>query len=194
MFKKFLPLNIFLLGLVIFLTARFVQTMRTSSSVDTMGPVIKGQYQHESLLPRKKIRPINYYSVIPRNDLFSPERQPPGDDDEGEDSDSLATPPNEDYILHGTILIGEEKVAFVEDKKTRAVERYYLGDKIGDFTVTEMARDEIILSKKTRRESIRLFEADRKKTTSRKPSPRTRRKKPLPGRNRESRSSASREK
>jgi NOL1/NOP2/fmu family ribosome biogenesis protein len=170
MFKKFLPLNLVLAALLIFVIMQFVKTVQTSQPNDITPPDSKKIFPHENYLSAANLRPFNHYSVIYRNDLFSPERKPQDESDSGEEegfhTDAVA---NEDYKLHGTIIIGKEKVAFVEEIKTRSVERYYLGDDIGDYTIENIENDKVILTARgDSRETIKLFQETERKSAPRK--------------------------
>jgi hypothetical protein len=111
--------------------------------------------------------------MIAHNDLFSPSRKQ-GDEEEVRENKSSTAPANEDYRLHGTILLGEEKVSFIEERKTRVVERYYLEDKMGAYTIKEIETDHVVLAdEKDSHEILKLFQERKEKPSQKKQHPRS---------------------
>ena len=167
--KRFFFLNSFLLTMLALLMSQFIKTANTTvPPMDMYAPGEKVAYAHNNLLPRKKIKPRDHYSIIPELNLFSPYRAPHDENVDDEDT-SDHSPVNEDYLLHGTIIIGEEKVAFIEERKTREVERYYLGDRIGEYVISDIRWDRALLTGNPNEtpEVIKMFQ-ERKHRDSRK--------------------------
>ncbi len=91
------------------------------------------------------------YDVIPQKNLFRPNRAPYYTPTPL----NIPTPtPTErpvsvkNYVLSGIVIAGSFKKAFIEDKANKgATESYGVEDKLGDFTVSDILIDRVILKR-----------------------------------------------
>lgn len=103
------------------------------------------------------------YAVVGEMNLFHPERITP--------IDKKAELPKPELILYGTIVDDKQMVAFIEDKKVpvtspgRGKRQTVVkkGSVINGFTVTEIARDRIILVRGEERMSVGLMDGEKRK-------------------------------
>lgn len=103
------------------------------------------------------------YAVVGEMNLFHPERITP--------IDKKAELPKPELILYGTIVDDKQQVAFIEDKKAPVTspgrgKRQTIvkkGSVINGFTVTEIARDRIVLVRGEERMSVGLMDGEKRK-------------------------------
>jgi hypothetical protein len=103
------------------------------------------------------------YAVVGEMNLFHPERITP--------IDKKAELPKPELILYGTIVDDKQQVAFIEDKKApvtspgRGKRQTVVkkGSVINGFTVTEIARDRIILVRGEEHMSVGLMDGEKRK-------------------------------
>ena len=80
------------------------------------------------------------YNVIVQNDLFRPSRSAPQVEEIPQQF--LANPPK----LYGTIIMGNDKSAILEDPKTKTTKLYRLNDLFGGFTISDIQDNKVVLS------------------------------------------------
>ena len=80
------------------------------------------------------------YNVIVQNDLFRPSRSAPQVDEIP--LQILANPPK----LYGTIIMGNDKSAILEDQNTKTTRLYRLNDLFGGFTISDIQDNKVVLS------------------------------------------------
>src|SRR5208337_1484418 len=91
--------------------------------------------------------PIDFMLIADQN-LFNPERKIPV-----EKPQTPPPPPKPELVLYGTLIAGDTCVAYVEDVKSpmtspgrgKRMKVLRMGDKVGDFTLTEIDANMIIL-------------------------------------------------
>ena len=79
------------------------------------------------------------YNVIVQNDLFRPSRSAP--QIEEIPLYFLDNPPK----LYGTIIMGNDKSAILEDPKTKTTKLYRLNDLFGGFTISDIQDNKVVL-------------------------------------------------
>ena len=102
--------------------------------------------QDEKKQHQNDIAYSDYFPIIDKN-MFHPERVPPA---EKKEEKRIIRP---EIILHGTLIIGERKIAYIEDKKNpystpgRGKRQVALapGSSIGSYTLKEINPESIIL-------------------------------------------------
>lgn len=80
------------------------------------------------------------YNVIVQKDLFRPSRSAP--QVEEIPLQFFANPPK----LYGTIIMGNDKSAILEDPKTKTTKLYRLNDLLGGFTISDIQDNKVVLS------------------------------------------------
>lgn len=80
------------------------------------------------------------YNVIVQKDLFRPSRSAPQVEEIPQQF--LANPPK----LYGTIIMGNNKSAILEDPKTKTTRLYRLNDLLGGFTISDIQDNKVVLS------------------------------------------------
>lgn len=103
------------------------------------------------------------YAVVGEMNLFHPERITP--------IDKKAELPRPELILYGTIVDDKQQMAFIEDRKAPVTspgrgKRQTMvkkGSVINGFTVTEIARDRIVLVRGEERMSVGLMDGEKRK-------------------------------
>ena len=104
---------------------------------------------------------LNYYSIILDRNIFNSAHNPL-EAFEGAD-EAVSSPSN--LRLLGTIAWNEARsIAVIEDKSSRKVDAYRIGDRIGDYEITRIDRGRVYLSRNGTEEVLEL--PDLAKTSS----------------------------
>ena len=92
------------------------------------------------------------YNVIVQKDLFRPLRSAP--QVEEIPLQFFANPPK----LYGTIIMGNDKSAILEDQNTKTTRLYRLNDLFGGFTISDIQDNKVVLSRGDKSIEVKLRE------------------------------------
>ena len=92
------------------------------------------------------------YNVIVQNDLFRPSRSAPQVEEIS--LQFFANPPK----LYGTIIMGNDKSAILEDQNTKTTRLYRLNDLFGGFTISDIQDNKVVLSRGDKSIEVKLRE------------------------------------
>ena len=92
------------------------------------------------------------YNVIVQNDLFRPSRSAPQVEEIS--LQFFANPPK----LYGTIIMGNDKSAILEDPNTKTTRLYSLNDLFGGFTISDIQDNKVVLSRGDKSIEVKLRE------------------------------------
>ena len=102
------------------------------------------------------------YEIVVQRNMFSPRRQPPkperstSDDTEktaesnasADDARESAPPlPGANYVLVGTSLVGEHRIAFCEDRRDGRLIRLTPGETVEDFSLKQVTQDAVVFER-----------------------------------------------
>ncbi|QNN25214.1 hypothetical protein HED60_24015 [Planctomycetales bacterium ZRK34] len=105
------------------------------------------------------------YEIVVQRNMFSPRRQPPkperstSDDTEktaesnasADDARESAPPlPGENYVLVGTSLVGEHRIAFCEDRRDGRLIRLTPGEAVEDFSLKQVTQDAVVFEREAK--------------------------------------------
>jgi type II secretory pathway component PulC len=152
MLRNYFFINLMLLVIIGFLGVKFYEVyMRTTDIPE--GPAAK-QVQKENTQVKSEDRAVDpsIFQVISNMDLFRPARSPY----RGEPSQQALpkTPPR----LFGTVILDNEKTAILEDPDTKATRSYHVNESIGNYVISEILEDRVILMSNGERSEVRLRE------------------------------------
>lgn len=147
MFKSYLLLNLLLALFITLLGVRLHAVLTTNfeipmqaraATVANMDKKAEEQSKEQSAYRTK-----SSYDLIASNNLFHPSRS------SVEDSPQIATPVSESEIpqLFGTIIMGDRKLAILEDKAAKKSSLYEVNDSVSGFLVAQIGLDRVILQR-----------------------------------------------
>jgi type II secretory pathway component PulC len=121
---------------------------------------------------RKKMPPAGVYDIIVKKDLFDPERQHVVEEVSEKETDVKDVPTmSTNVFLYGVVLTQSSRQALMTDpdKKTRRKKVLWVreGDNLGDFRVSRIEREKVVLEKDGKTYDISLY--DKKKPKSQLP-------------------------
>jgi hypothetical protein len=139
---------------------------------------------------REKVVSEASFKIIRDQDLFRPSRSAPSKT--REKIEKVAAPKNTPRLF-GTIILGDNKTAILEDSETKTTKTYRVNESVSGFVVSEILEDKVILLSGSEKVEVRLrddkgIKSKRKpkyKSRSRRPTQKSRavsRKKPKPRR------------
>ena len=163
-------INIILTGVLIFLV-NYMLLPFLNKSIQFSLPVIAKHEESEALYDKKPDQektpsPLDYM-VIAEQNLFHPERKIPV-----EVKDKEAQPlPKPDFVLYGTLISGDTKIAYMEDKKSphstpgREKRQTPLkqGEAMSGFTLKELSEDRVIMARGEERLTVYLVDPQKPK-------------------------------
>jgi len=142
MFRNFLVINVLLFIIACFLGAELYGTLNRKMEVPTEPPPTAKKAAAQ--VDEKKsqfIRPKSF-DIIASANLFNPSRTSRKE----EEKIAVTPPPKNQPKLFGTIIIGNKKMAILEDPGTRERKTFGLNESVGGYVISEIAENKVVLS------------------------------------------------
>ncbi|MCK4391148.1 MAG: hypothetical protein KAV83_13030 [Desulfobacterales bacterium] len=169
MFSRILVINIFLAGLAVFLGLKtygvwFPETEKSKGDRDVQG---QSAWPAKTVIPRR-MPPESAFRVVVDNNLFSPQREwLESEEPEPEPEITRLDIPGKKVVLHGVVILDGYERALVKNPRPKAGERpskwVKVGDTIGDFKVTRIKKDRIVLAEGAKRFEVLLYDKEQPK-------------------------------
>ncbi len=147
MLRNYFLINLILLIIVGMLGLRLYKTWVKPLDITAQKTLQQTQQKDKKISEDKKTeekKELSFnetvYNVIVQNDLFRPSRSAPQVDEIP--LQILANPPK----LYGTIIMGNDKSAILEDQNTKTTRLYSLNDLFGGFTISDIQENKVVLS------------------------------------------------
>lgn len=136
---RFFLINLALSGLAVFLSFRLygILTMPMEEVHPPQKKTLLGKEKTEA--PQIK-KDTGVYQVIVQKDLFRPSRT-----ESKPDTAKSGLPPTLPPKLFGVMIMDNDKIAILEDPASKRKKTYRVKDSIGDFVVSDIEKDKIIL-------------------------------------------------
>jgi hypothetical protein len=199
-FSKIWLINISLAVLVIFFGIKSLEVW--SKGDETIAEIQTGK-NSTNPLPRKMITkrtmpPESAYGIVVDKNLFFPDRAEfIPDESEPETKAPQAKVSGKKILLYGVVLMDDYKKALISNPVPEEGERrakwVKTGDQIGDFSVTGIKKDSIILAEGAKKYEIFLYDKDKPKrrttaagksrptVVTTKPAAKSKKRPPMPG-------------
>jgi type II secretory pathway component PulC len=142
MFRNFLVINAVLFIVACFLGAELYGTLNRRMEVPTEPPVNAEKKAAQDDKKRTQFVRPKSFEVIASANLFNPSRSSTKE----EEKVVATTSPKDQPKLFGTIIIGDKKMAILEDPGTRERKTFGLKESVGGFTISEIAENKVVLS------------------------------------------------
>ena len=150
-----------------------IKSLEVWSGGDETIPEIQTGKNSKNPLPGKMITkrtmpPESAYGIVVDKNLFFPDRAEfIPDESEPETKAPQAKVSGKKILLYGVVLMDDYKKALISNPRPEAGERrakwVKTGDRIGDFSVTRIKKDSIILAEGTKKYEIFLYDKDKPK-------------------------------
>jgi hypothetical protein len=152
MIRNYFLINLILLIIIGFLGSKFYRVYSQTFNVPS-GTAVK-QVQKETAPPASEDTALDasHFQIISNMDLFRPARSPYKEDVKQQEVPKI--PPR----LFGTVILGNEKTAILEDPNTKTTRTYRINDSIGGYVISDILEDKIVLSWNGERSEVRLRE------------------------------------
>ena len=169
-FSKIWLINISLAVFVIFFGIKGLEVWRGG---DGTIPETRTGKNSRKPLPAKRIvgrvmPPESVYGIVADKNLFFPDRAEFIPDESGPETKApQAKVSGKKILLYGVVLMDDYRKALIGNPRPEAGERrskwVKAGDRMGDFSVTEIKKDSIILTEGARKYEIFLYDKDKPK-------------------------------
>ncbi|KPK02112.1 MAG: hypothetical protein AMK71_03380 [Nitrospira bacterium SG8_35_4] len=154
MFRNFLAINAVLFIIASFLGAELYGTLNRRMEVPTEPPVTTEKTETRGDEKRAPFVSPKSFDIIASANLFNPDRT-----SKKEEEKVVATPqPKNQPKLFGTILIGDRKLAILEDPGTRERKTFGLNESVGGYRISEISENKVVLSWSGEEVTIQLRE------------------------------------
>jgi len=152
MLRNYFLINLILIVIIGFLGIKFYEVYTRSTDIPEGPPAKQAQKENAQVKSEDRSVDPTIFQVISNMDLFRPARSPY----RGEPSQQALpkTPPR----LFGTVILDNEKTAILEDPDTKATRSYHVNEAIGNYVVSEILEDRVILQLNGERSEVRLRE------------------------------------
>jgi hypothetical protein len=161
-------MNAFLLAITLFFGFRIYDTW----SHGVVGPVKAQEFESTGkrddspvrTVARKNIPPENLYDVLVKKNLFVQERETAEEEVSAGATETEPVPTlSKEMRLYGVILMDGHKTALVSNPERRAKKDLWVrvGDPLGDFTVSQIEREKIVLEKGKKIYELPLFDKNK---------------------------------
>ena len=152
-------LNLILISVILFFASYIIFPMLTLK-VAYRTPALKqsGEEKKEETPAQTQIPTAFEYTLIAEQNIFHPERKIP----EKKDKEK----PKPEFVLYGTLITDDIKVAYMEDKKApystpgrgKRQSALHLGNTLSGFTLKEVREDMVVMVKGDERIEVKLFD------------------------------------
>ena len=142
MSRPVLALNLSMAGLSVFFSicighALFTPDLQTSSRIAR--PVVVTAPRNHDVAPNS--RPRGVYDVIATRTLFHPNRSEPT----RSEAITPIQPPPPTLALHGVVVSGDTRLAYLQDLVTKQIFGYKTGDKLAGGLVERIELDRVVI-------------------------------------------------
>jgi hypothetical protein len=153
-FRNYFLINLILVIIIGLLGFKFYKVL--ARPLDIPASVAQQQIQPDKkdvAGEKKADLDTSVYQVIVLKDLFRPSRSAPKAEGTSAESFLRETPK-----LFGTIIMGDEKSAILEDPFTKITRLYRINDSFAGFIISDIQKDKIVLSKEDKSIEVKLRE------------------------------------
>jgi hypothetical protein len=149
---KYLLINLFLSALIIVFLVFKLHGIWTIPTEEVQ-PSKKASIEKEKIETPQVKKEIVTYQIIAQKDLFRPSRTELKS--EAIKSPLPLTPPPK---LFGVVIMDNDRIAILEDPSSNRRKTYRTGEGVGDFTISEIEKEKVILLRGEEKVAVNLRE------------------------------------
>ncbi|MBI5050577.1 MAG: hypothetical protein HZC11_06865 [Nitrospirae bacterium] len=143
MFRNYFLLNLILLIIIGLLGFKSYDVWTMHLPLLPAGTQQKPVSEKTPEPPKEEVMPgEGVFQAIVLKDIFRPSRTEPKPEEIAKPGITLPPPK-----LFGTIIIGDEKTAILEDPATKISKIYRINESVGGFVITNIQKDKVILTR-----------------------------------------------
>jgi hypothetical protein len=150
MVRNYFLINLILLVIIGFLGSKFHKVYSHNFEVPSETAVKQIQKETARVRSEGTVSDAARFQIISNMDLFRPSRTPYKEEVKQQETPKI--PPR----LFGTIIIGSEKTAILEDPNTKLTRMYRLNESIGGYLVSDILEDKVVLLWNGEKSEVRL--------------------------------------
>jgi hypothetical protein len=181
MLRNHFIINLLLLILIVFLGVKTYEVITYSVEMPSVPEAVDVPLKSTSIAPNIRLQNESAFNDISDKNIFNPSRSPVKTVTGGP---VTQTSSKEVPKLFGTIIVGNRKSAVLQDTVTKITRTYKVNDEVGDFVVTDIMQDVVVLSRGGEVIEIKLREdkgsAPVTRSRNRQSVPKLRQKPPVP--------------
>lgn len=153
MLRSYFLINLILLAIIGILGFNFYKVLMRPLDIPSKVTQQKSQTVKKDTIDKKELSlDEGAYNIVVQKDLFRPTRSaPPIKETIGQ---IFKEPPK----LYGTVIMGNEKSAILEDPSTKTTRLYHINDSIVGFIISDIQKDRVILLRDTEKIEVQLRE------------------------------------
>jgi type II secretory pathway component PulC len=152
MIRNYFFINLILLIIISFLGSKFYRVYSQTFNVPSGTAVKQVQKETAPLTSEDTALDASHFQIISNMDLFRPARSPYKEDVKQQEVPKI--PPR----LFGTVILGNEKTAILEDPNTKTTRTYRINDSVGGYVISDILEDKVVLSSNGEKSEVRLRE------------------------------------
>jgi hypothetical protein len=173
MLRNYFFINLFLIIIIGFLGFKLFNAFASYVDIPVEAKIVEGKKEDIKVKHKEKIASEASFKLITDQDLFRPSRSAPSI--KKEKIEKVAAPKNTPRLF-GTVILGDNKTAILEDPETKTTKTYRVNESVSGFVVSEILEDKVVLLSGSEKVEVRLRD-DKGIKSKRKPKykPRSRR-------------------
>lgn len=154
MIRNYFLINLLLVIVIYFLGSEFYKVYVHRAEIPTEAAPIGAVNDAGSVQGQDRPIDPSLFQIISNMDIFRPSRSPYKE----EPSKFIQKIPPR---LFGTIILGNEKSAILEDPTLKTTRLYKVNEEIGGYTIADILEDKVVLAADSEKTEIRLREEKR---------------------------------
>jgi len=152
MIRNYFLINILLLLIIGFLGTKFYNVYSNTYEIPSEARIKQIQKKTHQVGSNETAPDAARFQIISNMDLFRPSRTP-----YKEDVKQQAFPTNPPRLF-GTVILGNEKTAILEDPNTKLTRLYHPNESIGGYVISDIFAEKVVLSRDGEKTEVKLRE------------------------------------
>ncbi len=154
MLRNYFFINLFLIIIIGFLGFELFGSFASYVDIPLEPEMVTENKEDVKVKHEKKVISEAFFKIITDQDLFRPSRSAPSI--KKEIIEKASTLPKNTPRLFGTIILGDNKTAILEDPETKTTKTYRVNESVSGFVVSEILEDKVVLLSGSEKVEVRL--------------------------------------
>ena len=153
MLRNYFFINLFLIIIIAFLGLELFGAFASYVDIPVEPKMVTENKEDVKVKHKEKVVSEASFKIITDQDLFRPSRSAPSI--KKEKIEKVTTPKNTPRLF-GTIILGDNKTAILEDPETKTTKTYRINESVSGFVVSEILEDKVVLLNGSEKVEVRL--------------------------------------
>ncbi len=153
MLRNYFFINLFLIIIIGFLGFKLFDAFASYVVIPLEPEMVTENKEDVKVKHEEKVVSEAFFKIITDQDLFRPSRSAPSI--KKEKIEKVTTPKNTPRLF-GTIILGDNKTAILEDPETKTTKTYRVNESVSGFVVSEILEDKVVLLSGSEKVEVRL--------------------------------------